>query len=92
MGIYRAAPLLAIEDFRLIGWLIEASLHARANGLASLKDVVDSPSLFPFHLKPVHAESIVAACSRLNILRHSMDDDLVMLGQDRAATAEKDKR
>jgi hypothetical protein len=90
MGIYCAAPSLAIEDSKFIAWLIEASLHARANGLASLKDVVDSPSLFPLHLKPVHAETILAASSRLNILRYGMDDDLVMLCKHKEATAEKE--
>jgi hypothetical protein len=51
---------------------------------------VDSPSLVPFHLRPVHAETILAACSRLNILRHGMDDDLVMLCKHKEATAEKE--
>jgi len=78
-GIYSAGPSLAVEDSRLIAWLVEASLHARANGSAPLKDLLDSPSLFPFRLKPIHAESLLAASSRLDILRHGLDDDLVML-------------
>jgi hypothetical protein len=78
-GIYIAAPSLAIDDPRLIAWLAEASLHARANGSAPLKDLLDSPSFFPFQIKPIHAESLVAASSRLDILRHGLDDDLVML-------------
>lgn len=78
-GIYSAGPSLAVEDSRLIAWLVEASLQARANGSASLKDLLDSPSLFPFRLKALHAESLVATSSRLDILRHGLDDDLVML-------------
>lgn len=78
-GIYNAAPSLAIEDSRLIAWLVEASLHARANGSAPLKDLLDSPSLFPFRLKPMRAESLQAASSNLEIMRHGLDDDLVML-------------
>jgi len=79
-GIYSAgATLLAIDDSRLIAWLAEASLHARANGSAPLKDLNDSPSLFPFRIKPVHAESLVAVSSRLDLLHHGLDDDLVML-------------
>ena len=78
-GIYSAGTTLAVEDSRLIAWLAEASLHARANGSAPLKDLIDSPSLFPFRIKPVHAESLVAASSRLDLLRHGLDDDLVML-------------
>ena len=78
-GIYSAGATLAIDDSRLIAWLVEASLRARANGSAPLKDLIDSPSLFPFRIKPVHAESLVAASSRLDLLRHGLDDDLVML-------------
>ncbi len=78
-GIYSAGTTLAVEDSRLIAWLAEASLHARANGSAPLKDLIDSPSLFPFRIKPVHAESLVAASSRLDLLRHGLDNDLVML-------------
>ena len=78
-GIYTSGTTLAINDFRLIAWLAEASLHARANGSAPLKDLIDSPSFFPFQIKPIHAESLVAASSRLDVLRHGLDDDLVML-------------
>ncbi|MEW6381446.1 MAG: hypothetical protein AB1611_17850 [bacterium] len=78
-GIYSAGATLAVDDSRLIAWLAEASLHARANGSAPLKDLIDSPRLFPFRIKPVHAESLVAASSRLDLLRHGLDDDLVML-------------
>jgi len=78
-GIYSAGVMLAVDDSRLIAWLAEASLHARVGGSAPLKDLIDSPSLFPFRIKPVHAEGLVAASSRLDLLRHGLDDDLVML-------------
>lgn len=78
-GVYSTGTTLAVDDSRLIAWLAEASLHARANGSAPLKDLIDSPSLFPFRIKPVHAESLVAASSRLDLLRHGLDDNLVML-------------
>ncbi|NLX44590.1 MAG: hypothetical protein GXY71_01595 [Treponema sp.] len=51
------------------------SLHDSAPG----RDLLGSPSFFPFRLKPVHAENLVAASSRLDLLRHGLDDDLVML-------------
>ena len=78
-GIYSGGTTLVVDDSRLIAWLAEASLHARANGSAPLKDLIDSPSLFPFRIKPVHAENLVAASSRLDLLRHGLDNDLVML-------------
>jgi hypothetical protein len=78
-GIYTTGLTLAVDDSRLIAWLAEAYLHARANGSAPLKDLIYSPSFFPFRIKPIHAESLVAASSRLDILRHGLDDDLVIL-------------
>lgn len=78
-GIYTAGTVLAIDDTRLIAWLAEASLHARVSGSAPLKNLIDSPNFFPFRIKPIHAESLASASSRLEILRHGMDDDLIML-------------
>ncbi len=78
-GIYTAGTILSIDDPRLISWLTEAALHARVNGSAPLRDLLDSPSFFPFRIKPIHAESIKAASSRLEFLRHGLDEDLVML-------------
>ena len=78
-GIYCAGETLTVDDLRLIAWLAEACLYARAGGPALLKDLTGSPGLFPFHIKPVHAENLVAASSRLDLLRHGLDDDLVML-------------
>ncbi len=81
-GVYSEGTTFAIDDFRLTAWLAGASLHARANGSASLKDLTNSPSLFPFRIKPVHAENLIAASSRLDLLRYGLDDDLVMLRED----------
>jgi len=78
-GVYRAAASQAVDDTHLIAWLVEAFLHSRVNYSFPLKDLFDSPSLFPFGLKPMHAESLVASSSRLDILHHGLDDDLVML-------------
>lgn len=78
-GIYSPVPLLPIADPKLTAWLIEASLHARANGSAPLRDLIESPSLFPFRVKPIHPESLRAPSSRLDILYHGLDNDLVML-------------
>ncbi len=78
-GVYSAGTTVAVDDSRLIAWLVEASLHARANDSAPLKDLIDSPSLFPFRIKPIPAEGLVAASSRLDLLRHGLDDDLIML-------------
>lgn len=83
-GVYSASPSLAVDDPRLIAWLVEAFLQSRAEGSFPLKDLLDSPSFFPFRIKPMHAESLVALSTRLDILRHGLDDNLVMLKEQAA--------
>jgi hypothetical protein len=96
-GIYTAGKTLAVDDSQRIAWLAEASLHTRANGSAPLKDLIDGPNFFPFRIKSIHAESLMAASSRLDIVRHGLDNDLVILRKPaRSATQEalfeKDER
>ena len=89
IGIYARGNQYSIQDPKLIAWLVEASLHARMNGSAAIKDLLDSPSIFPFRLAHVSAEHVASLSPRLNILRHGLDDDLVMLREDgRAARKE----
>jgi hypothetical protein len=78
-GIYTNSTPLAIDDSRLIAWLVEASLHARSSGSAQLKELLASPALFPFQLKPVNAKSLLAASTNIDITRYALNDDLVML-------------
>jgi hypothetical protein len=78
-GIYSQGRIYSIDDPRLISWLIEASLQARSNGSAATRDLLDSPSIFPFHLMHVSAEHLVSMSPRLDLLRHGLDDDFVML-------------
>lgn len=68
-----------IDDRRLISWLIEASLHARSNGSAAIKDMLDSTSLFPFRLSPMSAAHLIAMSGRLDVLRHGLVQDLIIL-------------
>lgn len=78
-GIYHPGMLLDIDDPKLLGWLIEAMLRARGNGSVPLKELIESPSLFPFRLKSIHADRLLSTSSKLDILRHGLDDELVML-------------
>jgi hypothetical protein len=78
-GIYKGSKEFPIDDADLIAWIVEASLHARPNPSSPLHDLLSGPSLFPFKIKTVHAETLAAASPRLDILRHGMDEDLVML-------------
>jgi len=78
-GIYTAGLSLAITQVELIAWLLEAFLHTRPNGSVALRTVLDSTSLFPFRLSPISAAHLVAVTGRLDVLRHGLDQDLIML-------------
>lgn len=78
-GVYRRGVPVSIDDPQLIAWLIEASLHAKANGSTRLAELLDNTSLFPFRLKRTASESLLMASPRLDCIRHNMDDELMML-------------
>ncbi|TDA69358.1 MAG: hypothetical protein D9V47_05485 [Clostridia bacterium] len=82
-GVYSQGLSVPIENPQIASWLIEASLHTRANGCAPLKDLVESTGLFPFRIKHLAEESLLATSPRLDLLRHGLDDELVMLRIDK---------
>lgn len=78
-GIYTQGVSRAINHVRLIAWLVEAFLHAQPNGSAALRTVFDSTSLFPFRPNPIAADQLVSVSERLDVLRHNLDQDLIIL-------------
>jgi len=78
-GTYSQGNRYLIEEPKLIAWMMEASLRARVNGSAAINNLLDSPSIFPFRLTRISAEHVASLSPRLNILRHGLDDNLVML-------------
>jgi hypothetical protein len=78
-GVYSSGLPLAIDDPRLVAWLMEASLHTRSAASAPMKDLMESPSLFPFRLQPIHADGLLAICPHIDLLRHGLDEELLML-------------
>ena len=78
-GVYSAESQLSVENAQLIAWLVEAFLQSRSEDSFPLKGLLDNPSLFPFRLKPIQGNSLVGSSSRLDILRHGLDEDLVVL-------------
>ena len=78
-GVYQAGTLVLIDDDRLIARLAEAFLLSRGGDPFPLKALLKSPSFFLFQIKPIHAKNIVTLSDRLEMLRHGLDDDLLML-------------
>lgn len=81
-GVYSASPPHPVNDPQLVAWLAEAALWARANGAAPLRELLEGPSLFPFQLTPMSPERLASLAPRLELLRHGLDADLVMLRQE----------
>ena len=82
-GVYGQGKQYLVEEPRIIAWMVEASLRARTNGSVAIKDLLDSPSIFPFRLAHVSAERLTSLAPCLEILRHGLDDDLSMVRKGR---------
>ena len=78
-GIYVQGKRYTVRDPERIAWLAEAVLIARMTGSAPVSDLLASPSLFPFRLTHMPAQQVVSRSPRLDLLRHGLDDDLIML-------------
>lgn len=78
-GSYTAGTTLAVDDSRLIAWLAEAYLHARASGSAPFEEVIKSPSFFPFRIEPIQASSLFALSPRIEVLHHGLSEIVVAL-------------
>ena len=78
-GVYTAGTPIVLQDSPLIAWLIEAALYSKETHSMPLRDILESPSLFPFQFVHVQPESLADASSRLELLRQGLDDYLVLL-------------
>ena len=78
-GVYRQGDVFKIQDTHIIAWLIKASLQARENGSGAVKDLLESTGLFPFRLGHLPADHLVIKSHRLDLLRHGLDQDLIVL-------------
>ncbi|GIW56413.1 MAG: hypothetical protein KatS3mg082_2817 [Nitrospiraceae bacterium] len=78
-GTYVPGLSRTIAQVGVIAWLAEAFLHAHRGGAVALGTVLDAPSLFPFRLSPVPAAHLVAVSGRLDVVRHGLDHDLLLL-------------
>jgi len=85
-GVYEQMPAIAIAKRELAAWLIETVVLSRINGPMTLKNLIESASLFPFCVTQISADELASASSRLDVVRHNLDEDLVILKPPRDAT------
>jgi len=88
-GIYDQGVSQSIDDHSLIAWMIEAFLHSRSNAAASVKEVFASTSLFPFNLQRLPTDHLIALSDHLNVLRHGIDQDLIILSEPSKSVVKK---
>jgi len=77
--IYSRGLSLALDEPKLISWLIEASLHARPEGKATVGNLLNNRSLFPFQLSAFSENHLIDLSPRLEVHRNSSGDDLIIL-------------
>ncbi len=82
-GLYVQGRRNTVQHPECIAWLAEAVLTARSSGAATARDLLASPTLFPFRLAPMTAQRVASLSPRLDVLRHGLDEDLVMLRNER---------
>jgi hypothetical protein len=87
-GTYIPALPMNIGDTSLANWLLEATMFASDRTSIDFRSLANSPALFPFHLTLVTPEAL-ASSRRLEIVRHGVADDLVLL---RKPTKEREHR
>jgi len=87
-GTYIPTSPMCIDDPSLANWILEATMFASDTTSIDFRSLANSPALFPFHLMLVTPEAL-ANSGRLEIVRHGVADDLVLL---RKTTKEKEHR
>lgn len=81
-GVYAQGKSVSLDHPKMIAWLFEAILNSRPEGKAPISELIHNMCLFPFHLSPITAESVVNYSSRLELIRHGLSDELIVLSND----------
>lgn len=77
-GFYQAGSASTITDMEVSVWLMEALLLATGAASTPVKDLIQSPALFPFRmLRPGIMD--LEKNGRLQSYRHGLDEEMVML-------------
>ncbi len=78
-GVYEPLPAMVVSERDVAEWLVEAVVLSRTNGPMTLKSLIESTSLFPFRVTQISADELISATSRLDVIRHNLDEELVVL-------------
>lgn len=79
-GTYIPAEIIHVDNRAIATWLLEATMFASNTDSADFTSLAHSPALFPFELPRVTSD-VLKRSGRLEIVRHGVESDLVLLRQ-----------
>jgi len=77
-GIYEGAKPILLAEPNVIAWMMEAFLRSKPDGRAPPRAIIESPAIFPFKME-MGGRSAPAYNRRLDVARHGLDEEIVML-------------
>lgn len=78
-GIYSSGLTIPISNPHLIAWLLEVLLHARCSNSASIRELLESPSLFPLQINQIQVDKIRTVSSRLEVLLNGQNEEFIYI-------------
>lgn len=76
---YRRGKTIAVHDPEILGFLAEGILLASDKTSMPLSQLFASNLLFPFATKPISATQLAAANPRLQVIRQSLNEEIIAL-------------
>ncbi len=74
-GEYAAAPQAAVDE-KIAAWLVEAALVSRGAKTGTVRDILQSPALFPFRVSAADTQRL-SENPRIEFLRQGLDEEVV---------------
>jgi hypothetical protein len=78
-GVYQQSEKFKISNPAVTTWILEAALRSQEKKAVPVGELIGSPRMFPFILEKTNAGVLVSHSARLDVLRHGLDNDLIML-------------
>ncbi len=80
-GCYEKAAPVSIAEPNLAILMFESALLVTLEAKGTLGLLLNNPAFFPFVLPFMAGDAVVRLTQRLNVIRHGLDDDLIVLAQ-----------
>lgn len=78
-GCYEKTTPMSDLDPSIAILLLESALLTNPESKMALSNLLNNPGLFPFILPRLTGDSIASSCSRIEVLRYGLDDELLKI-------------